>query len=533
MSNSSSSFDHGSSRPPLPHHHRPQQPHRASSGHISYSESSSLSTLRLSPPQPPFAHHSGDVNHNHPDDTPTQQRSPTASEYHYQYPQQHHHQQHQHQHHQPLEHHQRQHYPHASEAPSSYGHRRSHSYHQYQQQPQEGHSSSSTSPLAHPSHSHPSPNSSFYPPPLSQQHQQQQQQQIYHPQQQHPHSTLYPFEHPHETLGPSSLRDHSRRRSVKEEESQESFLASVQQYTGAGDRRRERIRQHSSSSSTSTHRLHSNHSSPDSPPRSPPLPPLQPLTINIHGLNNVTISSASSSSAIQTTALTTGSSASTTTTTASTTPQPESTTTRSPQTPPRTPSPRKYSEHVAGEPDNDMKLQLSRSSTGGSAGGRRGGPLLNHSHRAGHKISTREAASSSSTTPTGAIPGIGVGGLSTAARGGGGGGGSNGGGPGAAPVGPNRRLAHILSEQKRREKINGGFDELKSVIPECAQNTDSKATILRKAVDYILQLEDEIRRYADAYPPPPLLPPSSHSMYPHHRGSAGARGQAPFDDSDS
>lgn len=33
-------------------------------------------------------------------------------------------------------------------------------------------------------------------------------------------------------------------------------------------------------------------------------------------------------------------------------------------------------------------------------------------------------------------------------------------------VGPNRRLAHILSEQKRREKINGGFDELKSVIPE-------------------------------------------------------------------
>jgi hypothetical protein len=35
-----------------------------------------------------------------------------------------------------------------------------------------------------------------------------------------------------------------------------------------------------------------------------------------------------------------------------------------------------------------------------------------------------------------------------------------------ATVGPNRRLAHILSEQKRREKINGGFDELKSVIPE-------------------------------------------------------------------
>ncbi|KAF9578111.1 hypothetical protein BGW38_006260 [Lunasporangiospora selenospora] len=60
-----------------------------------------------------------------------------------------------------------------------------------------------------------------------------------------------------------------------------------------------------------------------------------------------------------------------------------------------------------------------------------------------------------------------------------------------------RRLAHILSEQKRREKINGGFDKL---LFKCAQNTDSKATILRKAVDYILLLEDEIRKYADAYP---------------------------------
>ncbi|KAG0000336.1 hypothetical protein BGZ79_006047 [Entomortierella chlamydospora] len=67
------------------------------------------------------------------------------------------------------------------------------------------------------------------------------------------------------------------------------------------------------------------------------------------------------------------------------------------------------------------------------------------------------------------------------------------------PVAPTRRVAHIISEQKRREKINGGFDELKSVIPECAQNTDSKATILRKAVDYIMALEDELRKYVDLY----------------------------------
>lgn len=38
--------------------------------------------------------------------------------------------------------------------------------------------------------------------------------------------------------------------------------------------------------------------------------------------------------------------------------------------------------------------------------------------------------------------------------------------PSREPVPPTRRIAHILSEQKRREKINGGFDELKSVIPE-------------------------------------------------------------------
>ncbi|KAG9321367.1 hypothetical protein KVV02_002099 [Mortierella alpina] len=68
-------------------------------------------------------------------------------------------------------------------------------------------------------------------------------------------------------------------------------------------------------------------------------------------------------------------------------------------------------------------------------------------------------------------------------------------------VTPTRRMAHILSEQKRREKINGGFDELKSVIPECADNTDSKASILRKAVDYICLLEEEIRKYVEVYEP--------------------------------
>ncbi|KAG9292589.1 hypothetical protein G9A89_006960 [Geosiphon pyriformis] len=59
---------------------------------------------------------------------------------------------------------------------------------------------------------------------------------------------------------------------------------------------------------------------------------------------------------------------------------------------------------------------------------------------------------------------------------------------------PNRRLAHILSEQKRRENINSGFEELKSIVPSCRGCADSKAVILRKAVHYIQSLESEVGR---------------------------------------
>ncbi|OZJ06929.1 hypothetical protein BZG36_00170 [Bifiguratus adelaidae] len=43
-----------------------------------------------------------------------------------------------------------------------------------------------------------------------------------------------------------------------------------------------------------------------------------------------------------------------------------------------------------------------------------------------------------------------------------------------------RRQAHILSEQKRRENINAGFEDLRKAVPPCANTTDSKALILRK-----------------------------------------------------
>ncbi|CAG8610478.1 13184_t:CDS:2, partial [Ambispora gerdemannii] len=59
---------------------------------------------------------------------------------------------------------------------------------------------------------------------------------------------------------------------------------------------------------------------------------------------------------------------------------------------------------------------------------------------------------------------------------------------------PNRRLAHILSEQKRRENINSGFEELKNIVPMCRGHGDSKAVILRKAVRYIQNLEFELEK---------------------------------------
>ncbi|KAK9456099.1 hypothetical protein V1511DRAFT_487009 [Dipodascopsis uninucleata] len=72
-------------------------------------------------------------------------------------------------------------------------------------------------------------------------------------------------------------------------------------------------------------------------------------------------------------------------------------------------------------------------------------------------------------------------------------------------AGSNRRFAHILSEQRRRENINGGFLDLKSSIPHCRGSQDSKAVILKKAVSYISFLESEINRLkSDIYQRAPM-----------------------------
>ncbi|KAK9370163.1 hypothetical protein V1509DRAFT_616876 [Lipomyces kononenkoae] len=64
----------------------------------------------------------------------------------------------------------------------------------------------------------------------------------------------------------------------------------------------------------------------------------------------------------------------------------------------------------------------------------------------------------------------------------------------SSSLGSSRRFAHILSEQRRRENINGGFLELKGSIPQCRGTQDSKAVILQKAVVYISSLELELNR---------------------------------------
>lgn len=50
-----------------------------------------------------------------------------------------------------------------------------------------------------------------------------------------------------------------------------------------------------------------------------------------------------------------------------------------------------------------------------------------------------------------------------------------------------RKKAHIISEQKRRQSINEGFEELKKIVPS-RNSTDSKAVILRKGNIYQYQI---------------------------------------------
>ena len=85
-------------------------------------------------------------------------------------------------------------------------------------------------------------------------------------------------------------------------------------------------------------------------------------------------------------------------------------------------------------------------------------------------------------------------------------------------VNANRRVAHLLSEQKRRESINTGFEDLRQAIPACRDGQDSKATILKRALEYIRELESVVERQHR----PPL---ESHAL-------GGYSNRSPPDDKD-
>ncbi|XP_060863445.1 carbohydrate-responsive element-binding protein isoform X1 [Metopolophium dirhodum] len=70
-------------------------------------------------------------------------------------------------------------------------------------------------------------------------------------------------------------------------------------------------------------------------------------------------------------------------------------------------------------------------------------------------------------------------------------------GPSRTPYKEHRRVCHINAEQKRRCNIKNGFDMLNMLIPQINQNPNtkmSKAAMLQKGADYILQLRSERAR---------------------------------------
>jgi MAX-like protein X len=59
-----------------------------------------------------------------------------------------------------------------------------------------------------------------------------------------------------------------------------------------------------------------------------------------------------------------------------------------------------------------------------------------------------------------------------------------------------RRMAHTVAEQKRRDQIKRGYDELQAVVPTCheqgpAAQKVSKAVVLHKAIEYITYLQQQ------------------------------------------
>uniref|UniRef100_A0A336LGD8 CSON009079 protein n=1 Tax=Culicoides sonorensis TaxID=179676 RepID=A0A336LGD8_CULSO len=65
-----------------------------------------------------------------------------------------------------------------------------------------------------------------------------------------------------------------------------------------------------------------------------------------------------------------------------------------------------------------------------------------------------------------------------------------------------RREAHTQAEQKRRDAIKRGYEELQDIVPMCQQNETSgykisKAAVLQKSIEYISFLHKEKKKQED------------------------------------
>ncbi|XP_076121242.1 max-like protein X [Alosa pseudoharengus] len=68
-----------------------------------------------------------------------------------------------------------------------------------------------------------------------------------------------------------------------------------------------------------------------------------------------------------------------------------------------------------------------------------------------------------------------------------------------------RRQAHTQAEQKRRDAIRKGYDDLQAIVPTCQQQSEfamatqkiSKVTVLQKTIDYIQFLHKEKKKQED------------------------------------
>lgn len=59
-----------------------------------------------------------------------------------------------------------------------------------------------------------------------------------------------------------------------------------------------------------------------------------------------------------------------------------------------------------------------------------------------------------------------------------------------------KRSNHILSEQKRRNLIKRGFDDLHDLVPEIRNGGLSKSGVLTEAANFLQQLIDDNKRYS-------------------------------------